>query len=102
MANEDLFAIENPNDGEMGYCSILGNGGEEFGLGMFLGEDGYNQYIKLIEGETEPEDIEESLMMRTLSLLFVDRDVLREEDRDIIRSLGLRFRGRNAWPFFRS
>lgn len=102
MDNEDLFAIENPDDAEVGYCSILGAGGEEFGLGMFLGEDGYHRYIKVISEEVEPEDIEESMMVRGISMLFVDRDVLQKKDREVIRSLGLRFRGRNAWPFFRS
>jgi hypothetical protein len=102
MDNEELFAVENPDDGEVGYCSILGSGGEEFGLGMFVGEDGYDRYTKLIAGETEPEDLEESMMVRGISMLLVDRDDLEKEDREVIRSLGLRFRGRNAWPFFRS
>jgi hypothetical protein len=35
-------------------------------------------------------------------MLFGDRDDLQKEDREVIRSLGLRFRGRNAWPLFRS
>ena len=102
MDNEDLFAVENPDDGEVGYCSILGSGGEEFGLGMFVGEDGYDRYAKLIAEEMEPEDFEESMMMRGISMLFVDRGVLQKKDHEVIRSLGLRFRGRNAWPFFRS
>ena len=102
MDNEDLFAIENPDDGEVGYSTILGSGGEEFGLGMFLGEDGYGRYVRVIEEETEAGDFEESMMARSLSMLLVDRDVLQKGDREVIRSLGLRFRGRNAWPFFRS
>lgn len=102
MGNEDLFAVENPDNHEMGYCSILGSGGIEFGLGMLVGDDGYDRYIRLISGEIEPEDLEESIMMRGISMLFVDRDVLQKEDREVIRALGLRFRGRNAWPFFRS
>jgi len=102
VGNEELFAVENPDDGEVGYCSVLGSGGEEFGLGMFVGEDGYARYIKVIEGKVEPEDLEESIMARAISMLLVDRDVIQKEDREVIRSLGLRFRGRNAWPFFRS
>jgi len=102
MNNEDLFAVVNPDDGEVGYCAILGSGGEEFGLGMFVGEDGYNRYASLIAGEVDPEDMEESIMMRSISLLFVDREDLEKEDREVIRSLGLRFRGRNTWPLFRS
>jgi hypothetical protein len=102
MDDEDLFAVENPDGGEMSYCSILGSGGEEFGLGMFVGEDGYDRYAKLMAEEVDLEDFEESMMMRSISMLFVDRDTLQKKDRGIIRSLDLRFRGRNAWPFFRS
>lgn len=102
MDNEDICAVENPEDAEVGYYSILGSGGEEFGLGMFVGEDGYQRYMKVISGEIEPEDFEESIMARSISMLLVDRDVLQKKDYDIIRSLGLRFRGKNAWPFFRS
>lgn len=102
MGNDDLFAVENPDDGEIGYCSILGSGGEEYGLGMFVGEDGYDRYARLISGDVDPEDFEESMMVRGISMLFVDRDTLQKRDLDVIRSLGLRFRGRNAWPFFRS
>lgn len=102
MDNEDLFAVENPSNGEVGYCSILGSGREEFGLGIFLGEEGYDRYTKLMAEEVEPEDFEESVMARLISMLFVDRDVLQKRDRDVIRSLGLQFRGRSSWPFFRS
>mgnify|MGYP001032879131 CR=1 FL=1 len=102
MDNEDLFAVENPYDGEMGYCSILGSGQEEFGLGIFLGDKGFVGYLELISSEVEPEDIDESIMLPLLSMLFVDRGTLQKKDLDVIRSLGLRFRGRNAWPLFRS
>ena len=103
MDNEDLFAVENPDDGEVGYCSVLGAGGEEFGLGMFVGEEGYHRYKNLISEEVDSDDdLEESIMTRGISMLLVDRGVLQKEDHEIIRSLGLRFRGRNAWPSFRS
>lgn len=80
LDNEELFAVENPDDGEVGYCSILGSGGEEFGLGMFVGEDGYDRYIRVIEEETEPEDLEGSIMTRSISMLLVDRDVLQKRN----------------------
>lgn len=105
IGNEDLFAVENPDNAEMGYCSILGAGGEEFGLGMFLGEDGYHRYIKVISEEVDPENpenLEESIMARSISMLLVDRNTLQKEDHEVIRSLGLRFHGRKAWPFFRA
>lgn len=100
--SDEFFAIENPDNGEVGYCSILGSGEEEFGLGMFLGDEGYDRYVRIIEEEAESEDFENIVMTRSISMLLVDRNVLDKQDREIIRSLGLSFRGRNAWPFFRS
>ena len=73
MDNEGIFAVENPDDGEVGYCSIMGSGGEEFGLGMLVGEEGYTRYQELISGETEPEEIEDHIMERSIAMLLVDR-----------------------------
>lgn len=101
MANEDIFAVVNPVNGEVGYCSILGNGGEEFGLGVFLGDAGLRRYAALID-EEEVDDPAEAIMTPLLTFLLANREELHEEDRKVIRSLGLSFRGRNAWPLFRS
>lgn len=101
MANEDIFAVVSPVNEEIGYCSILGNGGEEFGLGISLGDVGLRWLMGLIE-EEKADDPSDMVMTPLLTLLLTSRDVLYEEDRKIIRSLGLRFRGRNAWPLFRS
>lgn len=102
MGNADIFAVENATTGEIGYCSILGNGGQEFGLGIFLGEEGYGRYIRLMSDEPVSDDFTENVMTPMLSLLFSDRSDLQREDIVTIRSLGLQFRGRNAWPMFRS
>ncbi|MDD5094971.1 MAG: hypothetical protein PHV74_11420 [Dehalococcoidia bacterium] len=101
--NDTLFAVENPDDGEVSYCSILGSGGEEFGLGMFIGDKGYESHLRVMGGEIDPADYFEIMMMsRSITMFLTDREDLEKRDRDVIRSLGLRFRGRNAWPLFRS
>ena len=64
MDSSDLLAVENPDNGETGYYSILGSGGKEFGLGIFLGDQGFNSYIELITGEEEQEDIDEQKMLQ--------------------------------------
>lgn len=102
MGNEDLFAVENPDSGELGYCSILGSGQEEFGLGIFLGAKGFRRYLEVMSADAGPEDLDEGIMTPMLSLLFANRQELQKEDIEVIRSLGLQFRGRNAWPLFRS
>jgi hypothetical protein len=101
MANEDIFAVVSPVDGETGYCSILGNGGEEFGLGIFLGEAGLRRLLALIE-EQEDDEASAAIMTPSLVFLLANRGELDEEDRKVVRSLGLSFRGKNAWPLFRS
>jgi hypothetical protein len=40
--------------------------------------------------------------MLHLQASFEDRNELTKKDRDVIKSLGLKFRGRQAWPLFRS
>ncbi len=102
MGDHDLFAVESPEDSEMGYCTVMGSGGMEFGLAVFLGDQGLDSYRRLMAGELSPESAEMGAMPRSLSVLFVDRQFLQRRDHETIRSLGLRFRGRNNWPLFRS
>ena len=102
MGNGDLFAVVNPQNGEVGYCSILGNGKEEFGLGIFLGDKGYKRYLSIFSDEPGVEEFGETIMTPMLSLLFANREDLQKPDMEVIRSLGLQFRGKNAWPLFRS
>ena len=102
MEDDDLFAVENPSDGELGYCAVMGSGAQEFGLAVFVGSEGLEGYRRIIMGEAEPQSFEAWAMFRSLSATFVDRDELQKQDYEVIRSLGLRFRGRNAWPLLRS
>jgi tetratricopeptide (TPR) repeat protein len=102
MDDMDIFAVENPADGQTGYCVVLGSGGREFGLAVFVGEEGLDHYRRLESGEVEPESFEAASMLRSLSVTYGSRSDLDKEDLASIRSLGLRFRGKNAWPLLRS
>jgi hypothetical protein len=42
------------------------------------------------------------LVIPHLQASFHDRKMLTQQDRDLIKELGLKFRGRKAWPMFRS
>ena len=102
MQDVDVFAVENPVDGEVGYCNVMGGGGEEFGLYTFLGAEGFAGYRRLMDGEVEPETFDARAVIRALTASFEDRQLLKKQDLAVVRSLGLRFRGRKEWPFFRS
>ena len=98
----DTFAVANPADGQTSYCVIMGSGGREFGLAVFLGEEGFEHYQRIESGELEPESFETAFMLRSLSLTYGSRGELEKKDLATIRSLDLRFRGKMAWPLFRS
>jgi len=101
MENDHVFAVETPDYPEPGYCCILGAGQEEFGLGIYFGIKGYKGYIELLTSEVDPVEFNENMDFASLVLLLVDRKILQKKDFEVIRSLELKFRGKNAWPMFR-
>jgi hypothetical protein len=102
MYDSDIFGVQNPDTGEIGYCCIMGNLGEHFALAVYLGTEGLEGYDKIASGELESPEDAILYYQKCLSASFEDRDLLSKPDLDTIKSLGLKFRGRNAWPFFRS
>lgn len=101
MYDSDVFGVQNPANGEIGYCSVMGNLGEFFALGIYLGTEGLETYIRIRNGELEAGNIESLTSQKCLMASFEDRDALTDKDREIIKELGLKFRGHNEWPLFR-
>ena len=101
MSETDMFAVEDPESGRLGFISVMGGAGEHFGVAVYLGSDGLGGFMMLQEarGAVSPEAF---FMIPQLQASFEDRDMLTSQDRAVIKSLGLKFRGRNAWPWFRS
>ena len=102
MADNDLFAVQNPVTGEMGYCCIMGQLGELFALAVYLGAEGLGSYENLARAKTKSASAEAGYNQICLMASFLDRESLYKKDLDVIKALGLKFRGRNAWPVFRS
>ncbi|HXH21694.1 MAG TPA: hypothetical protein VNN10_06665 [Dehalococcoidia bacterium] len=97
MSDIDLVAVHDPESQSVAYCSVFGDAGEVFGLGVYPGSEGLECYLRQASGE--PVDL-----ARQLAILasFEDREALDASDRQTIASLGLKLRGRKAWPQFRS
>lgn len=101
MQDSDIFGVKNPATGEIGYCCILGRLGDYFGLAVYLGTEGFKGYLKLQLGDPES-GIETFMLQKCLMAAFRDRTALQKPDLEQIKKLGLKFRGRNEWPLFRS
>lgn len=102
MWDSDLFGVQNSSDGEIGYCCVLGRRGEFFGLAVYLGSEGLEGYLKIQDRTVNIKSIDVLHLKRCLLASFEDRKYLQRPDIEIIKKLGLVFRGRNAWPSFRS
>ncbi len=102
MSEDDLFAIRNPETGAVGYCCVMGGAEEFYALAVYQGSEGLAVHMQMKAGQL-PENPAEILMMQNcLMASFEDREQVQKEDREIMKQLGLKFRGRNAWPLFRS
>jgi hypothetical protein len=102
MSDADLFGVQDPRSREVGYCCVLGALGEVFALCVYLGAEGLAGYGKMQSWETDRHLEDLPFTQKCLMASFEDRERLQKEDRDIIKKLGLKFRGRDSWPLFRS
>lgn len=104
MLEDHMFGVQDPECGEIGYCVVMGGMGEHFALGVYRGSEGLEALWHLREGPP-PELVDPLEVLASQNCLmasFEDRGLLQKRDLDTIKSLGLKFRGRQAWPFFRS
>jgi len=101
MTETDVFGVRSPETGELGFVSVMGMLGEHFAVSLYLGSEGINGFLDLQEMGpfADPEDL---IQIPQLQASFENREELDKRDRDVIKELGLKFRGRNAWPMFRS
>lgn len=103
MEDSDLFAMQNPRTGEMGYCCIMGALGTFFALAVYLGPEGLASYITVRDCDEDGDDTyDATLAQKCLMVSFLDRSSQSKKDLDMVKVLGLKFRGANAWPLFRS
>jgi antitoxin component of RelBE/YafQ-DinJ toxin-antitoxin module len=101
MLDRDVFGVQNPVTGEVAYCAVLGRRGEVYALVVYLGTNGLEVHARIQSGELTCDD-DVRFMQRCLMVSFEDRSAQEVPDLKIVKSLGLKFRGRNGWPLFRS
>jgi len=99
LSNEDVFAVEVAGAGEATYCVVMGAGGVEYGLGAYPGTRGLAGYALMMDPEADQDEV--LLNQDALLFMLADRQALDDRDRAVHARLGMRFRGKGAWPLFR-
>ncbi len=100
MFDDQVFGVQNPATAEIGYCCVLGALGKVFALMVYLGTEGLQVHEDVIHNRITPDEM--FLRQRCVAAYFEDRQDLGKPDLELIKTLGLKFRGRGAWPMFRS
>ncbi len=98
----DIIAMEIPEKKEPYFCSILGAGGQCFGINTFVGYEGLRNFLTIADSENYmPLDyimVEQS----NLACFFGDKDIVPEHQIEVMKELGIKFRGKNKWIYFQS
>lgn len=100
LYDDQVFAVQDPAGETTVFVSVLGAAGEEFGLAVYIGEEGYESMLATMSGKVSTEEL--VFAQRSLLASFSDRDELEAEDLQLLKDAGMSFRGKKQWPLFRS
>ncbi len=100
MEETDIVAFQQPQTQRYGFMSVMGMAGEHTALALYHGAEAYFKFLDFqYRGIPNALDL---MFTRQTQLSFEDREMIEDEDRAVLKELGLRFRGRGNWPQFRS
>jgi hypothetical protein len=104
MDEDEIFGIRHPDSSEIGFISVMGGLGEHTAVAVYLGTEALARFMELQQAPPDVLDEYPELLMEVpqLQASFEDRGDLEDWDRQLLRNLGMKFRGRKAWPLFQS
>lgn len=100
MLDSDIFGVKNPETGVTSYCTIMGNAGEMFGIGMYVGTEGLDTLLELASGE-EIDPMDAMFSQKCLMVAFENKDDLLEPEEKLLKEMKLSFKGKFSIPSFR-
>ncbi len=97
---DTYFCFANPFTEEQAFISLMGNRGEHLAVAVYPDSTSLYQIEDIAAGEFT--DGMELFFVPHLQLSFENRDLVKKEDRAIMKQLDRKYRGKHAWPIFRS
>lgn len=99
----DLISIQEEDEEDAAFISILGKGGDCYGIVVYEGFEGLNDYLMLTMQDRMNLSVEYAMYSQNnLTCYWGNREELSEKQRKIIKDIGCKFRGRNQWLYFMS
>jgi hypothetical protein len=97
----DLIGIRNGAEEDTVFYSILGRGGDCYGIAVYEGYEGLNSFLMLAMQESLKLKPEYAMFnQKTLTCYWGNRDELTDKQRKTIKDLGYSYRGKNRWLYF--
>jgi hypothetical protein len=100
LYEDQLFAIVNPEDGEVGYCSVMGASGEFCALSVYRGNEGLLSFERMKQDADEDAnsriDTDTYLNQKSRMASFEGREDVDKRDRAVFQSLALLLESRMA------
>jgi hypothetical protein len=98
MQETDVFGVEDPETGEIGFVSVMGNVGEYEAVAVYPGAEGIYGFLDF---QTDPSASPDRLLeIPQVQVSFSESKFLEKRDRELLKSSGLKFTGPR--PLFRS
>lgn len=99
----DLLAVQTGKEEDTVFYSILGRGGDCYGIVVYEGYEEFNLFLMLSMQEQMNLSSEYAMFsQRNLTCYWGNREELTEKQRKVIRELGYKYRGKNQWLYFLS
>jgi hypothetical protein len=104
MNEADVFGVQDPETRDIGFISVMGALGQHTAVGVYLGAAAFAKFLSLQQAPPDILDEYPELLLEIpqLQASFEDREELEDWERQLLRNLNLKFRGRKAWPRFQS
>ncbi|WP_418422927.1 DUF7309 domain-containing protein [Blautia sp.] len=99
----DIIGIREGNEEDTTFYSILGHGGDCYGIVVYEGYEGLNDFMMLTMQEQLNLPIEYVMFSQNnLTCYWGNREELTDKQRKNIKEMGYKYRGKNQWLYFQS
>ena len=99
----DIISILLPGRKEPCFFSIMGRGGDCYGINTYVDYDGLNDFYDIADSSKNGMPVDYVMLKQNALCCYLgDREDVQDKQKNVIKDLGLKFRGKNQWIYFES